>query len=261
VTSAGGSAAKTASAKLTFNPSTGLLASSALTTAVLTASASATIGGGGLTTITSGITGSINNLSIGLTTPAAGSFTSVNSTGKVEVTGRGLNYPQFAMRDQSFGRVGFYDNTDPDSGIYNYTMSMDGGNFYFNMSTVNTAYDYGTTKVTFDLNGNITAVGDISAFSDARVKTNVATISNALSMVESMRGVTFTRIDSGAEGVGVIAQEMEEVLPQVVKNIVTDGVSTKTVSYGNIVGVLIEAIKELSAKVDYLQQQLNTEGK
>ena len=59
--------------------------------------------------------------------------------------------------------------------------------------------------------GTITATGDITAYSDASLKTDIATISNALDLVNSLRGVSFTRIDSGNRGIGVIAQEVATV--------------------------------------------------
>jgi len=99
--------------------------------------------------------------------------------------------------------------------------------------------------------GNITATGNVTAYSDANLKTDVTTIQNALMLVEKMRGVNYTRIDSGKRGVGVIAQEMQEVIPEVVHD--THG--TLSVAYGNIVGVLIEAIKELSDKVAALESK------
>ena len=91
--------------------------------------------------------------------------------------------------------------------------------------------------------GAITSSGEITAFSDQRLKSNIETIDNALEKISNMRGVYFTK--DGEEGTGVIAQEVEKVLPEVVK----DG-EYKSVAYGNMIGVLIEAVKELKEKVD-----------
>ena len=96
--------------------------------------------------------------------------------------------------------------------------------------------------------GDFTATGDVTAFSDARLKDNVETIDNALDKVTAMRGVTFDK--DGKKGTGVIAQEIEEVLPEVVNN---NG-EYKSVAYGNIVGTLIEAIKELKAEIEELKK-------
>jgi hypothetical protein len=103
-----------------------------------------------------------------------------------------------------------------------------------------------------DMSGNLTMAGNVTAYSDGRLKDNVATVANALDLVGQMRGVTYTRKDTGEAGVGVIAQEMLEVLPQVVQQGIGDD-DTLSVAYGNLVGVLIEAIKELTARVAELE--------
>ena len=99
--------------------------------------------------------------------------------------------------------------------------------------------------------GTFTATGDICAYSDASLKTNIETIEGALGKVESIRGVTFDRIEDGSTSVGVVAQELEAVLPEAVH---TDANGTKMVAYGNVTGLLIEAVKELSAQVAELKK-------
>ena len=94
---------------------------------------------------------------------------------------------------------------------------------------------------------NITATNDITAFSDERLKSDIETIDNALDKVMNMRGVSFTK--QAEKKIGVIAQEVEKVLPEVV----SDG-EYKSVAYGNMVGVLIEAIKELKSELDNHKQ-------
>ncbi len=96
------------------------------------------------------------------------------------------------------------------------------------------------------LAGDFSASGNITAYSDARLKENVATIENALNKVCSMRGVTFTK--DGELSSGVIAQELEKIAPELVQ----DG-EYKSVAYGNIVGYLIESIKELKAELQELR--------
>lgn len=100
------------------------------------------------------------------------------------------------------------------------------------------------------MTGTITATGDITAYSDASLKTDVATISNALNLVKSLRGVSFTRLETGRRGIGVIAQELAAIVPEAVK---TNEDGLLSVAYGNLVGVLIEAVKELSRKVERLE--------
>jgi hypothetical protein len=104
-----------------------------------------------------------------------------------------------------------------------------------------------------DSGGNLTALGNVTAYSDARIKKDVQTISGALDMVSAMRGVRYTRIDNDQPGIGVIAQEVREVAPEVVQCGVGDD-DTLSVAYGNLVGVLIEAVKELRAEVTALKQ-------
>ena len=111
-----------------------------------------------------------------------------------------------------------------------------------------------TYRMTLDTAGNAVFKNNVTAYSDARLKTNIETITNALDTVSKMRGVTYERIDSGTKGVGVIAQEMKEVLPEVVMEAASDD-EFMSVSYGNIVGVLIEAIKELKAEIEELKGQ------
>ena len=96
--------------------------------------------------------------------------------------------------------------------------------------------------------GAITSSGDVTAFSDMRIKHDIETIEGALAKVSDMRGVYFKR-NNGEPGTGVIAQEIENILPEVVK----DG-EYKSVAYGNMVGILIEAIKELKAEVEKLKE-------
>jgi hypothetical protein len=106
------------------------------------------------------------------------------------------------------------------------------------------------TGGSLNVNGNITGI-DVTATSDMRLKDRINTLENALSTVIQMRGVSYYPISSSVRKIGVIAQEVEKVLPEVV---LTDNSSEgfKSVSYGHITGLLIEAIKELSNKVDKL---------
>jgi hypothetical protein len=108
-------------------------------------------------------------------------------------------------------------------------------------------------RLQLDMSGNLTMAGNVTAYSDARLKEDVATITNALDLVGKMRGVTYTRKDTGEAGVGVIAQEMLEVLPEVVQQGIGED-DTLSVAYGNLVGVLIEAIKELRDEVEMLRK-------
>ncbi len=97
--------------------------------------------------------------------------------------------------------------------------------------------------------GNISA-NDLIATSDIRLKENIKDIDSALEKVLRMHGVYYTRKNEQERKVGVIAQEVEEVLPEVVH---TGEDGMKSVSYGSIVGLLIEAIKEQNEQIKKLQ--------
>lgn len=112
------------------------------------------------------------------------------------------------------------------------------------------------TACSFDMSaaGAATFNNDVTAFSDERLKENIETIPNALDKVCQMRGVTFNRTDfDGEKQMGVIAQEVEKIIPEVVKEDDSED-KIKSVAYGNMVGVLIEAIKDLKAEVDELKK-------
>lgn len=98
------------------------------------------------------------------------------------------------------------------------------------------------------LTGNLEVTGDVTALSDIRTKTDIETISDALKLVMGMRGVNFTKDEKRCSG--VIAQEMQKIMPEVV----TEGENGMlSVAYGNLTGVLIEAVKELSSRVEKLE--------
>lgn len=111
--------------------------------------------------------------------------------------------------------------------------------------------DGSTTIYTFNDNGSFTATGNVTAYSDISVKENIEVIPNALEKVKALGGYTFTRTDmDGMKQTGVIAQEVQKVLPEAVLPV---GEGKLSVAYGNLVGLLIESIKELSAEVDKLK--------
>jgi hypothetical protein len=95
--------------------------------------------------------------------------------------------------------------------------------------------------------GDATVTGTLYETSDIALKENVETFSNAIDVVNQLRGVKFNWKANHEQSSGVIAQELEQVLPYLVKS---DDNGYKSVNYSAIIGVLIEAIKELSDKVE-----------
>lgn len=90
---------------------------------------------------------------------------------------------------------------------------------------------------------------DFNSTSDLRLKTDLQKIERALEKIKTLTGYTFTMRDSGMRGAGLIAQEVLEILPEAVN---TDIEEKLSLSYGNVLGLIVEAIKELDAKIENL---------
>lgn len=108
------------------------------------------------------------------------------------------------------------------------------------------------------ISGDLTITGttnseSFNSTSDARFKIDLVKIEDALEKVKSLTGYTFTLKESGMRSSGLIAQDVNEVLPEVI-----GGNEDKlTISYGAMTGLIIEAIKELESKLDSIQNQIN----
>lgn len=130
------------------------------------------------------------------------------------------------------------------------------GSTAITVSIAGTSVNTANTVVVRDSLGNFTAATitatDFNSTSDINLKENVETVSNALSVANSLRGVKFDWKENHKTSYGVIAQELEQVLPE----LVNPG-EIKSVNYNGLIGVLIEAVKELSAEVQELKSQLN----
>jgi hypothetical protein len=105
-----------------------------------------------------------------------------------------------------------------------------------------------------DMSGNMTVAGDVNSSSDIKLKTNIQTLTNSLEKVLNLRGVEFDRIDvEGKHQIGFIAQEVEEIIPE----LVSEKQGTKSVAYGNITALLVEAIKELKGEIEELKSKIS----
>ncbi len=175
--------------------------------------------------------------------------TTANSNTNVQLGNNSVtNGAGIALFGSSFSTSGQYRA----SGAYVYsnqaggmTIHAEGANSMF-LST------NGTTAVTINSSQNVTFAGTITENSSIRYKENVETIKYGLDKVLQMRGVTYDKKDNGVKEMGVIAEEVYEVLPEVVlKN--EEG-EIDSVSYGRIVGVLIEAIKDLKKEIEDLKE-------
>ena len=152
------------------------------------------------------------------------------------------------------GQVKFNDNVHLDFGSGNDAeIYHNGSHLYFDMNAdddiiFRDGNSSNATRFTFDTSsGNFTATGNITTYSDAALKSDITTIDNALEKVANMRGVFFNK--DGERGTGVVAQEVQKVIPEAV----FEGGEYLSVAYGNLVGVLVEAIKDLKTQVEELK--------
>ena len=154
-----------------------------------------------------------------------------------QLLGYGTNYPQIQ---------GGTRNTAFAGGFFRIDVRSNNTSQFFTVQKV-TSTNTETVLLAVNIGGDLTTTGNITELSDERLKSDVKTVDNALDKVNALRGVTFMK--NGKRSLGVIAQEVEKVLPEVV----VEGKEYKSVAYGNIVGVLIEAIKEQDLKIERLE--------
>lgn len=149
----------------------------------------------------------------------------------------------------SCSQIQFGDTDANDIGDICYDHSINGFKIYTNSGE----------RFRMEADGDFHADGDVIAFSttvsDIALKTDIELIPNALDKIDEVRGVTFTR-HNGQKSAGIIAQELEKVLPEAVREkklALHDGKEYKTVEYDAIHGLLINCIKELKEKVRKLE--------
>lgn len=165
---------------------------------------------------------------IGATTAASGKFTTLEATTSVVWPGGG------SAGVTSAGDVYTRRAAAPTTGVY-----------YF----VDTTHYLFWNATNFSLTDSLVVTGNVTAYSDRRLKKDFEVIPNAMAKVNALTGYNFTRLDSGERHTGLIAQDVQAVLPEAV--IENDG--HLALAYGNLVGLLVEAIKELKREVDGLK--------
>jgi hypothetical protein len=135
--------------------------------------------------------------------------------------------------------------TNPTKG-FDVTSNIEVGdaNLYVDTTTGRVGVGTNLPLAALDVRGDIYATGNITAYSDKRAKSDIQKIENALDKIDQLNGYTFTMNDK--RYTGVIAQEVLPVLPEAV----TGSEETNyAVAYGNMMGLIIEAIKELKEKI------------
>jgi hypothetical protein len=110
-----------------------------------------------------------------------------------------------------------------------------------------------STKLYFNPSTGTLNATIFNTLSDINKKENINTLVNSLNKIMLMRGVSFNWIDNKKPSIGVIAQEVERIVPQVVA---TNEKGVKSVSYDSIIGLLIESVKEQQRQIDELKKIL-----
>jgi len=128
------------------------------------------------------------------------------------------------------------------------------GTRIYGTATIDTSITVGS-GVTITTNG-INVVGvitstDFNSTSDLSLKTNIQTIPNPIDKILQINGVTFNWRENNKPSVGIIAQEIEKVFPELVQ-----GENPKTVNYNGLIGLLIEAVKEQQTEINNLKDKL-----
>lgn len=173
-------------------------------------------------------------------TGSAYAFTSAGTSGKI-LTSNGAAAPTW---EDAPGGFSVTNDTSTNSTYYPVFVDTTSGD--------PTQTSVSSTKLNFNPStGNFSAT-QFTSLSDRTKKTNIRPIENALEITKQLEGVRFDWIDNDKPSVGLIAQEVEEILPELVE---TSDDGTKSVSYGNIIGVLIEAIKEQQKMIDKLMEK------
>ena len=182
--------------------------------------------------------------------------------GMLDIEGMSTTVP--ALKVNAIGGDNLIMDIYNSSNVKRMGMEYDNSNIRFNITdrntnklftvqeTGNVGIGDDTPSFKLDVAGAIRATGDITAFSDARVKENVNTIENASEKVSKLRGVSYNKIGEDDLRIGVIAQEVENIIPEVVY---TDPKGMKSVAYANLVGLLIESNKELQKRIEILESK------
>ncbi len=124
---------------------------------------------------------------------------------------------------------------------------------FVSASSGNAGQKTSSSKLTFNPSSGLLTSTDYNSSSDKRLKKNIKTVSNAVETINALRGVTFEWKEGGIKSAGLIAQEVEKVLPDSVS---IDDNGFMGIRYNNLIGILVEAVKEQQNQINSLKQQI-----
>jgi len=158
-----------------------------------------------------------------------------------DLCNRGEEQDKFKLFDVSFNLSPLVvEKSSPNNSIY---VKNDG--------TVGIGTD--TPAESLDVVGNITASGKVSSTSDIRIKENIELILNPIEKVKALSGYTFNKKGENLRLVGLIAQEVEKVLPEAVSE---NQNGIKSLAYGNLVALLVECVKKQDERIEHLEKTI-----
>ena len=210
---------------------------------------------------------SLNSLSPGRmvltnagTTTSSQLYFNGTTSNRLAFNSNGINSPTFTQEDGTGRSIGTKIALYPmfGSAVVDYAIGIESSAMWYSVATTSNSFKwYGGQTSLMELTGTgLTVYGDIdtsvvNSSSDINLKKDIEVISNANDILEQISGVSFNWKESNKPSVGVIAQEVEKVLPELISENSSTG--TKSVNYNGLIGVLIEAVKDLSQRVKELE--------
>jgi hypothetical protein len=178
----------------------------------------------------------------------------INEDFIADVDGISVTFVYDGSTWQTYAQAGVF--TPAELTVNNETAST--SNFYptFTVSTSGSLenVNVSSNKLFFQPSSGTLNATEINSLSDGRFKSNVKEIDDALSKTLELSGVSFTFTETQKDSIGLIAQDVEKVIPEVVEY--NEDADRYTVSYGNLVGLLVEAIREQDDRITQLEQQI-----
>ena len=213
------------------------------------------------------ISGTLANGVVATTQSASDNSTKVATTAyvdnQVSSAGGGISNVVEDTTPQLGGNLDMQSNNITGTGNINTTgqIGRDSNDYIaFTDDTQLDVYINGNNEFRFEADGDFHADGDVIAesttiASDEKLKENINLIDNPIEKIKQIRGVTFDWKRDGKKSAGVIAQDIEKILPEAVKEVhgLKDDESYKTVNYNSLISILIESVKELTARVEELE--------